>query len=220
MTEESNQKDWERTFELFKLEYEQSAERYENIYKAIWQIFYYMSILSAGILTFGSSNSSLPIEAIVSIALTPLVFWFLAIYIPMNQYGEDARKRLKDVEEKINNISKDNWEIEHFTNFKKSKPPWRVVNAVYFFGVIISIVWVILCIILLIFLFRFIPYSIDLLNLQKSSSEKIELKLESVEVTMQEPELHRLQNKLDFLSQQINSIESLMRDVKANSNQQ
>ena len=67
MPEQSNQ-NWERIFELFKLEYEQSAERYENIYKAIWQIFSYMGILAAGILTFGSRNcnSSFPIEAITN----------------------------------------------------------------------------------------------------------------------------------------------------------
>lgn len=51
-------KDWEHIFGLFKLEYEQAAERYENIYKAIWQIFSYMGILAAGILTFGSRNST------------------------------------------------------------------------------------------------------------------------------------------------------------------
>jgi hypothetical protein len=33
------QEKWERTFNLFKLEYEQAAQRYENVYKAIWQIF-------------------------------------------------------------------------------------------------------------------------------------------------------------------------------------
>lgn len=150
MEEQSKQdQDWKRIFELFKLEYEQAAERYENIYKAIWQIFYYMSILAAGILTFGSRNSSLSIEAIVSISLSPLVFWFLAIYIPMNQYGEDARKHLKDIEEEINKISQDSWKINHYSSFKESKPLWRVVNAVYFFGGAISIVWISFCIILL-----------------------------------------------------------------------
>ena len=219
--EEQCKQDWERIFSLFKLEYEQASERYENIYKAIWQIFSYMGILAAGILTFGSRSSILPVEAIVCIALTPLVFWFLAIYIPMNQYGEDAREHLKDVEEKINNISQNNWKIKHYSLFKESKPLWRVKNAVYFFGGTIWVVWVILCITLLtVFLFRVVPYSIDLLNLQKSTSEKIELKLEPLEVTMQEPQLQKLQNKLDFLSQQMDSIESLILDIKANSNQQ
>jgi hypothetical protein len=61
-----------------------------------------MGILAAGILTFGSRSSSFPIPAIVFIALTPLVFWFLAIYVPMNQYGENAREHLKKIEEEFN----------------------------------------------------------------------------------------------------------------------
>jgi hypothetical protein len=207
--EEQSKQDWEHTFGLFKLEYEQTAERYENIYKAIWQIFSYMGILAAGILTFGSRSSSLPIEAIVFIALTPLVFWFLAIYVPMNQYGENAREHLKKIEEEFNKTHK-SWQLTHYASFRKSKPSWRVVNAVCFFGGTISIVWIILGVILLtIFLFRIIPYSIDLLQLQKSTSEKIEIKLEPLEVTMQEPQLRELQNKLD----------SLIRDLKANSTQ-
>lgn len=31
-------------FELLKLEYEKAADRYENIYKAIWQNFSYMAL--------------------------------------------------------------------------------------------------------------------------------------------------------------------------------
>lgn len=58
-----NEKDLTRGFELFKLEYQQAADRFENIYKAIWQIFSYMGVLAAGILTFGARNLS--IEATV-----------------------------------------------------------------------------------------------------------------------------------------------------------
>lgn len=89
-------------------------------------------------------------------------------------------------------------------------------------------------------MFCTIQYYIN--NNRQSVSEKIELKLEPVEVTMQQPQLQKeldslshkidskvimqqpqlqeLQNKLDSLSQQINSIESLILDIKANSNQQ
>lgn len=242
MPEQSNQ-NWERIFELFKLEYEQAAERFENIYKAIWQIFSYMSILAAGILTFGSRSSSLSIEAIVSIALAPLVFWFLAIYVPMNHYGTKTSTHLKEIEENFNKISKDfcnpSWELKHYSNFatrktnSEEKVPWRVKQAIYTFGVIILIAWVI-------FLFYTILHYID--PNSQSASEKIELKLEPVEVTMQqpqlqkeldslskkidskvimqEPQLQKLQNKLDNLSQQINSIELLIQDIKENSNQQ
>ena len=123
--EEQSKQDWERIFGLFKLEYEQAAERYENIYKAVWQIFSYMGILAAGILTVGSRNNALPIPVIVSIALTPLVFWFLAIYVPMNHYGAKTGTHLKEIEENINNVSKDFldpiWELKHYRDFDSRK---------------------------------------------------------------------------------------------------
>ena len=238
--EEQSKQDWERIFGLFKLEYEQAAERYENIYKAIWQIFSYMSILAAGILTFGSRRSSLPIQVTAFIALIPLVFWFLAIYIPMNRYGEDQGKHLADMENGINDITKDFknpcWQLKHYKIFDarkkkldsakinstpqeenvdclKEKFPWGVTYAVWVFGVVVCLLWIIL-------LFVAIPYFNNLFQLQERSSEQIELKLESVQVSIQDPQLQKLQNKLDSLSQQINSIESLILDIKANSNQQ
>lgn len=237
-SEDKAKENWERIFAVFELEYKQTAERFENIYKAIWQIFSYMAILAAGILTFGSRNSTLRIEAIVFIGLTPLVFWFLAIYIPMNHYGKQTGKDLEKIEENFNNISKrfldPPWQLTHYINFasrnndKKensdslnSKPSWSVQNAVYFFGVIIFSVWVFLGIILLtLFLFRVIPYSINLLQLQKPNSEKIELKLEPVEITMQKPRLQELESKLDSLYQKIDFLESLIRETKANPDRQ
>jgi hypothetical protein len=38
------------------MEYEKAAERYENLYRALWQNFSYLSLLSAAILTFGSNQ--------------------------------------------------------------------------------------------------------------------------------------------------------------------
>lgn len=220
--EEQSKQDWERIFGLFKLEYEQAAERFENIYKAIWQIFSYMGILAAGILTFGSRNSSLPIEAIVCIALTPLGFWFLAIYIPMNHYGTKTSTHLKEIEENFNKISKDfcnpSWKLKHYSNFatrktdSEEKVPWRVKQAIYTFGVIILIAWII-------FLFYTIIYYID--QNPQSASDTVELKLiEPVEFIMPESQFKELQSKLESFSEQINSMESLIQDIKANSNQQ
>ncbi len=290
MTNQSTEEAWKRTFELFKLEYEQSAERYENIYKAIWQIFSYMGILAAGILTFGSRSSSLPIQVTAFIALTPLLFWFLAIYIPMNNYGEKAREHLGNIEIRFNNISlylfNHPWELKHYRDFankkkaqnpqnsrnesflkcvkniiknflkfclnflkfclniiyiitfisifkQQSSEPWRVKRAIHTFGSIALIAWIFL-------LVCTIQYYIN--QNPQSTSEQIELKLEPVELTiqqpqlqekldslsqkidskviMQEPQIQELQNKLDSLSQQIDNIESLMQDIKVNSNQQ
>ncbi|GBF82701.1 hypothetical protein [Aphanothece sacrum] len=141
-------KEWERTFNLFKLEYEQAAQRYENVYKAIWQIFQYMALLAAGIFTFGSKvneNDKFPFELILFIALFPLVFWFFATYIPMDQYGKNNLEHLKNLEIKMNqeyekyheNFS---WRLEHYSKFKAVLPPWSVRQSVLFFGVFITIV--------------------------------------------------------------------------------
>ena len=145
---------WERDFNLFKLEYEQAAQRYENVYRAIWQIFQYMAVLSAGIITFASKSkisdsnesSNFPIQVIVFISLTPLVFWFFATYIPMDEYGKNALEHLKKIETKFNEKFQelDVWEISHYKNFRRySKPPWRVRNIIIVFGVTISVSWIV-----------------------------------------------------------------------------
>lgn len=137
-----DKEEWERTFNLFKLEYEQAAQRYENVYRAIWQIFQYMALLAAGIFTFGSrinDNEKFPFELILFIALSPLVFWFFATYIPMDQYGKNTLEYLKKIERKINKDSF-SWKLEHYSNFKSVAPPWAVRQAVLFFGVFITIV--------------------------------------------------------------------------------
>ena len=94
--------DLELAFKIYKVEYEKAAERYENIYKAIWQIFSYMALLAGGILTFTSSKNCISLPLIIVISLIPLIFWFLAIYIPMDYYGQSTRKSLSKIEEKIN----------------------------------------------------------------------------------------------------------------------
>ncbi len=104
-------KEWERTFALFKLEYEQAAQRFENIYGAIWQIFQYMALLSAGILTFGSKTSMFSSEVVIFFALSPLAFWFLATYIPMDHYGQNTRKHLQTIESQINGKFGSYWQL-------------------------------------------------------------------------------------------------------------
>lgn len=115
-------------FEIVKLEYEQTTERYENIYKAIWQIFSYMSALAVAIVAFGANNLSSLV--VVFIAPLPLLFWFLAIYIPMDFYGNQSRKRLAEIEEGINaEFLKDapvKLKLNHFRDFnRQAKTHWN-----------------------------------------------------------------------------------------------
>jgi hypothetical protein len=123
-------------YELLIKEYEIAAARYENIYKAIWQNFYYMGILSAAILTFGSKNLLLSITIIAS--LLPLSFWYLATYIPMDHYGKLTARRLGEIENDLNNCYLNNTppKLKIYAEFSEryknlsQKPKWSVNTAV------------------------------------------------------------------------------------------
>lgn len=90
----------DNTIDLYKLEYETAAERYENIYKAVWANFSYLTVVSGGIYAFGSRLFSW--EWTTVMAVLPLVFWWLAIFEPMNRYGYDVETRLSDIERILN----------------------------------------------------------------------------------------------------------------------
>lgn len=109
--------------EFWKTEYQEAAERYENIYKALWQNFQYLALVSAAILTFG--KDSLPAGMILLLAGLPLLFWFGAQFIPMNRYGVAARDRLAKLEKDFSEYFKENSDnnnkiipvFRHYTDF-------------------------------------------------------------------------------------------------------
>lgn len=119
--------------ELLKQEYKMAAERYENIYKAVWQIFQYLAALSAAIFAFGGRLlPSLPLWSISILASVPLIFWYFVTFLPLNRYGDEVAKRLALIEKSLNNLvfgpqpdksstSKDNTSvgIDLYTNFQK-----------------------------------------------------------------------------------------------------
>ena len=88
--------------ELLKQEYKMAAERYENIYKAIWQIFQYVAALSAAILAFGSNV--LPLGVVGILAFIPLIFWYCVTFVPMNSYGDETAVRLYNIEQSLNRL--------------------------------------------------------------------------------------------------------------------
>lgn len=221
-------------FEIIKLEYEQAAQRFENIYKAIWQIFSYMAALTAAIFAFGASNFPLP--AVVLIAPLPLLFWWLAIFIPMDFYGRQARTRLSGIEDKINDTFLKGNEIQlaHYKNFnnvqnqsRPEKSRWDLIG--FFIDRIIfsetqkwskskypewrvseavttfALLGIIAC---LLSFYMTLPYSKQL----NSKSSKMTIKLEPpVQVQTQAPQLQRLETKLISLSDKLDSIEFLLR---------
>jgi len=85
---------------LYKLEYQLTAERYENIFKAIWQNFSYMTAISGAVLAFGGDRFQ-P-HFLWFIACSPLVFWYWASFEPLNRYGEAVEDTLAGIEAKLN----------------------------------------------------------------------------------------------------------------------
>ena len=114
--------------EFYKVEYERGAQRFNDIYVAIWTNFSYMALVAGGIVTFGSNILrnissvnlmsastvnpiahtfdstadpwSLEIPALI--AMIPLFFWYMATFIPLNEYGDQALERLQTLEKLIN----------------------------------------------------------------------------------------------------------------------
>ena len=107
--------------EAFKVEYQKAADRYDNIYKAIWTNFSYMAIVAGGILTFGKDKLGIYMAGFL--AFVPLIFWWLASFEPMNRYGDRVVDRLADIEKRINTLlgfpTDDHAEgLRHFINYK------------------------------------------------------------------------------------------------------
>lgn len=193
-------------FEIFKLEYEQAAQRYENIYKAIWQIFSYMSALAAAIVAFGANN--LPLSTVVYITPLPLLFWLVAIYIPMDFYGQQSRQRLANIEKDINEgfLNYSQKKLKHFSDFQAQrkfnplKLQWRVRHAILFFALVAAIVWF------------WLAVTFTNSSQLKPKSSRMEIKLEPpVQIQTQEPQLQELNTELELLSKKLDTIESLIR---------
>src|SRR2546425_3909427 len=133
----------ERWIELLRLEYEKAADRYGEIYGAIWQNFSYMAVVAGGILTFGSRElGSQP--TLYFLALTPLFFWLVATFLPMDHYGDAIRTRLRAIEEDINRVyfpGAADPKLAHFRLFEGTHYKWRVRTVIRLFGIAITIGW-------------------------------------------------------------------------------
>jgi hypothetical protein len=119
--------------DLYKLEYERASIRYNDIYQAIWQIFSYVSVISGAVLTFGGDRFQQ--NLLFSLVCLPLVFWYLAIFIPHDHYGENCLSRLRNVEQEVQ--GEYGVPMVHYSGFIGAKKPsfwpphWQVKYAVH-----------------------------------------------------------------------------------------
>jgi len=126
----------QQKFELYKLEYERAAIRYENIYSAMWQIFQYLAAITGALLAFGGDR--LEQHWLVVIACVPLTFWFFATYRPLDRYGNNVLEKLKNLEMSLNHEY--GTRLSHFNDFDAKRKvgllsrvhTWMVVLVVVF----------------------------------------------------------------------------------------
>jgi hypothetical protein len=190
--------------ELLKLEYENAADRYENIYKAIWQNFSYMALVAGGILTFGGKELEVR-SLLYFLALSPLFFWLVATFLPLNHYGESIRTRLRQIEDDINRVyfsGRDDPKLAHFKLFEGTHYRWRVRTAVGIFGVLIGVAWSV----------SGVVAGSQLFSTNKPSSVKpLQLRLEPLQVNPRDLQEHVLRDSVAQLSGIIRSLDSLVR---------
>jgi hypothetical protein len=86
--------------DVYKMEYETCARRYNDLYTAAWTNFSYMALFAGGILTFGGSRFIVPVTALLS--CLPLLFWWIATFEPLNKYGDQVQYDLGNIERAIN----------------------------------------------------------------------------------------------------------------------
>jgi hypothetical protein len=127
-------------FEAYKLEYELAAARYENIYKALWQIFSYLSAVTGALLTFGGDHFQQNLLWVL--ASLPLVFWYLSTYLPMSRYGDLCLTRLAGIEADISALSASN--IRHYRDFVANRSGGlRVRGTVHILGFVLGLIFVV-----------------------------------------------------------------------------
>src|SRR5258705_1629901 len=86
--------------DLYKMEYERCAQRYDDLYGAAWTNFSYIALIAGAILTFGSD--SFMTELSIFVATLPLLFWWIATFEPLNRYGDQVQARAACIEQLLN----------------------------------------------------------------------------------------------------------------------
>jgi hypothetical protein len=87
---------YKEAIDIYKMEYERCAQRYNDLYNAAWTNFSYMALIAGGLLTFGGARFVTPLTAFL--ACLPLLFWWIATFEPLNRYGDKVQEELGAIE--------------------------------------------------------------------------------------------------------------------------
>ncbi len=121
--------------DLYKMEYETCAKRYNDLYSAAWTNFSYMALFAGGILTFAGSRFVTPLTAFL--ACLPLLFWWIATFEPLNRYGDTVQKDLGLTEKALNELGISNLKnvgndakkgLSHFREFAGREPEEKSIR--------------------------------------------------------------------------------------------
>jgi hypothetical protein len=145
---------YKEALDIYKMEYERAAQRYNDLYNSAWTNFSYMALISGGLLTFGGARFVAAV--IVFLACLPLLFWWAASFEPLNRYGDKVQDELKNIEEALRELLISiglPQHIEnrpaHFSNFAKRgqgntiDKTWRVryIVRAMAVGLILVTIW-------------------------------------------------------------------------------
>lgn len=118
-TEQTDDKEREMIFKGYLKEYEECCNSYRHIYTTIWASAVAFFALSSALMTvFASKYNDIYISLFVSIV--PFLFWFYAIFLPMDSYGDTRKDRQREIEELLEEFIP-KLKMEHARNFKKNK---------------------------------------------------------------------------------------------------
>jgi hypothetical protein len=123
--------------QAYLTEYQQCMESYRHTYQTIWQVGSIFAAITGGLFAFTGEAEGLPPGQVF--APVPLLFWYVGVFLPMDQYGEVRRKRLVALEEFMNkewNLGLSHYrdldcQIDRRTLFWNVRWPLRVSHAVH-----------------------------------------------------------------------------------------
>ena len=140
---------------LYQLEYQVVADRYQNIYNAIWSQFNYFAVAAAAVVALG--HDEIDFVPLAILASLPFVLWYWVTFRPLNRYGDRTASRAREIEQRLNinefgtcpsDVGASGYAVprrglHHFTDFLKDRPEDAPVGKV---GRRLSIAFSIVCI--------------------------------------------------------------------------
>jgi len=107
----------ESQLQTYLTEYKDCADSYRHTYQTIWQAGAIFIAASSIIIAWVVGTTGFtPLTALL--APLPFLFWFFAIFLPMDAYGDFRSKHLKTIEEKLSSPPYC-LDVNHYTKYNK-----------------------------------------------------------------------------------------------------